>query len=67
MESKVNFTRYKDYEVVASSDTRNYLEEKNRIFSDYEIAGLVYNHSIAPKDVKIGWLTYIMEHTDNDR
>lgn len=53
-------------ELIPSKDVREYLEEKGVVFTDFEKATLIYNHSEMNFIEKAAYLKGLMEQTENE-
>ena len=53
-------------ELIPSKDVREYLEENGRVFTDFEKATLIYNHSEMSFIEKAAYLKRLMEQTENE-
>ena len=53
-------------ELIPSKDVREYLEEKGVVFTDFEKATLIYNHSEMSFIEKAAYLKRLMEQTENE-
>lgn len=53
-------------ELIPSRDVRKYLEEKRHVFTDFEKATLIYNHSEMSLTEKAAYLNGLMEQTENE-
>ena len=53
-------------ELIPSKDVREYLKEKGHVFTDFEKATLIYNHSEMSFTEKAVYLKGLMEQTENE-